>query len=205
MSTEKLILTDVDGVLLSWDDGFATFMGSKGHAPLPNSEHFYRLSKRYPEFTDIEMTALVEEFNTSPAIAELNPWADSVEYVRKLSSEGYKFICITAISEHPDARYYRDKNLKNVFGKNIFNYQDMICISPGKSKRAALSKWMGSGYYWIEDHFLHAESGYELGLQSILMDSPQNQHFNTDLFPRVSNWRQIYEMITNKIHVDIGV
>lgn len=203
MNKEKIILTDVDGVLLKWDEGFKSFMESKGHYAKPNTEHFYRLSMRYKEFNDKDMMEFVEEFNTSEGVSRLNPLNDAVEYVRKLNDNGYHFICITAISEDPAAREYRDQNLMDVFGMNIFKYEDMVCIAPNTSKEIALTKWRGSGYYWIEDHFTHAETGFELGLQSILMSNIQNQYFKTDLFPRVNNWKEIYEIVTNHIYVDI--
>lgn len=197
LSPTNTILTDVDGVLLHWGLSFDAFMASEGYTKKEDSDHHYRLSLQYPELTDRKITKLVEKFNTSEAIKELPPWKDAVYYVRKLHSLGYNFVCITALSEHQFAREYREYNLTKVFGKGIFHHDHMICLPVGASKHAALSPWAGMKYWWIEDHFRHAESGYELGMRSVLMDNPHNTHFKTDLFPRVSSWKEIYNMIVS--------
>jgi FMN phosphatase YigB (HAD superfamily) len=194
-NSSNTILTDVDGVLLSWGAAFNDFMLDNGYTQRENMEHHYRLSLQYHDVTDKEVNELVEKFNTSDAIKYLQPWKDAVKYVKRLQTEGYNFVCITALSEHPHARLYRQYNLDFVFGEGVFHHEHMICLPVGASKHSALSTWAGSDFWWIEDHFRHAESGYELGLRSVLMDNPHNKHFNTDLFPRVESWEEIYMMV----------
>ena len=47
MIKEKIILTDCDGVLCNWNDGFNKFMEDKGMPQLPNTDDQYLLSKRH--------------------------------------------------------------------------------------------------------------------------------------------------------------
>lgn len=196
MTPENTILTDCDGVLLHWSQGFDKFMTELGYPKQPGTDHHYRLSLQYPPLTDDQTRDLVNQFNVSEGVSRLEPWADAVKYVRELHAKGYKFVCITAISSDPQARVHRAKNLDDVFGEGIFNHDEMVCVPVGHSKEEALRKWAGKNYWWVEDHFKHAETGYELGLRSILMDNPHNKHFKTDLFPRVNTWEEIYHMVT---------
>lgn len=194
----KIILTDCDGVLLDWDAGFDSFMRHKGYKRKPGTEQHYRLALRYDGVTDAEIQALVEEMNTTEWVADLAPMRDSVEYVTRLKDEGYEFIVITAMSDSPEAAKHRAANLDAVFGKGVFSHEKMICIKPLLSKSSALMNWQGSGHFWIEDHFMHAESGYELGLKSVLFDQPYNRAYHTDLFPRVSKWEEVYSMVKSE-------
>lgn len=201
-NNKKIILTDADGVLLQWGKMFSIFMKEKGYVEIPNMEHEYQLWKRYENVTAKEVYALVEEMNTSEYVSRLEPLPGAVENVRKLAKLGYKFIVITAISETPQAAIYRAQNLDNVFGTDIFSHEEMVCVKTGSSKDSALKQYAGSGLFWIEDHFKHAEAGYENGLKSILISDPHNLHFHTDLFPRVNTWDEIFKIITDDVNYE---
>lgn len=202
---DKIILTDVDGCLLNWSQGFMDHMTKKGRTRAEGTRTAYRLTEWYPGYTEKEIDIIVNEFNTSPSVGYLKPWKNAVEYVKKLKERGYIFICVTSMSDEPKARFYREQNLLKVFGDGVFNFDEMVCLPLQADKHLTLKKWADSGYFWIEDHFKHAESGYELGLTPILMDNDHNQHFSTDLFPRVQCWEEIYNMVvdseTRNIHI----
>jgi hypothetical protein len=194
---DKIILTDCDGCLLSWDHGFSKFMNSRGLKEVPGYETEYSISLRY----NIPSTAaydLVSEFNQGPDIEFLEPFADSIEYVTRLHREGFKFIVITSLSDHPMAKTRRWKNLRNVFG-DIF--EDLHCLKIGESKAFILRNWADTGYLWVEDHMRQAEAGYESNLSPVLINHPHNSHIQTDLFPRVSfdtPWKEIYGIAKEK-------
>lgn len=191
---KKIILTDVDGCLLNWNDAFDRFMGAKGQPRIPNTDHEYSISARHNVSTTFAMEC-VKEFNEGPAIEHLEPFRDSVKYVQKLAQLGFRFIVVTSISSHPGAKIRRTKNLHNVFG-DIFD--EIHCIEQGASKAQILLNWADTGYFWIEDHMRQAEAGNEAGLKTILINHPYNTHYKTDLFPTVSYetpWREIYERI----------
>lgn len=194
---KKIILTDCDGVLLKWEEAFDAFITSKGFPRIPNTEAEYSMAARYG-ITMKQALEYIKEYNESSAIANIEPFADSVEYVTKLANDGFRFIAVTSLSDHPDAKKYRTQNLKNLFG-DIFD--DVVCLEMGASKSHVLTKWVDTGYFWIEDHMRQAEAGHEVGLKTILINHPYNSHYNTDLFPKVSYetpWKEIYEIITKE-------
>lgn len=197
---DKIILTDADGVLVNWDKGFNDFATSRGLTFNPEKADEYNVALRY-NISHEHGQELVTEFNTSDHISRLEPMADSVKYVKQLSELGFKFIVVTSISDDPSAKVNRAINLKNLFG-DVFT--ELHCLQMGSSKYDALARWGGSGYFWIEDHMRQAESGYEQGLRPILITHPYNQHYSTDLFPRVSKyrpWEEIFKIICDSYNL----
>ncbi|HEY6437344.1 MAG TPA: hypothetical protein VIY47_12200 [Ignavibacteriaceae bacterium] len=194
MNKKKIILTDADGVLVTWIDGFEKFMKDKGHELIPDTEHHYGISDRY-HVSDEESRLLVREFNEGPYLSSLLPYKDSLKYVPKLVDHGFKFVCITSISSHPNAAKYRRENLENLYGRNFL---EICCLDTGTYKKPALMSWEGAEFFWIEDHIKNAEAGHELGLKSILVQQDHNQHYDTEHFPIVGPeepWKEIYELI----------
>lgn len=195
MKREKIILTDVDGCLVNWNDAFSSFMENRGLPQLPDSDHEYSLATRHG-ISIHEVMPLIKEFNEGQCIEFLKPFADSVEYVNKFADAGFRFIVVTSISSAPLAKHFRTLNLHSLFG-DVFD--EIHCIEMGASKAHILQTWADSNYFWIEDHMRQAEAGYEAGLKTILVNHPYNSHYKTDLFPTVSYttpWKEIYEIIT---------
>lgn len=199
---DKIILTDADGVLVNWGDGFNQFMTGRGLPQLPDTENTYNLAERH-NISAKEVQIHIKEFNEGQYIENLTAFADSVEYVEKFADLGFRFIVVTSISSAPSAKYYRTRNLINLFG-DVFD--EIHCIEQGASKAFILSEnWLGSGYYWIEDHMRQAEAGHEAGLKTVLIKHPYNEHYETDLFPMVSfetPWKEIYEMVCKDYGLD---
>ena len=55
-SDSRIILTDVDGVLLEWENHFANWMLIKGYEPKPHKEHVYSMEKRYGLYREDRQT-----------------------------------------------------------------------------------------------------------------------------------------------------
>lgn len=201
MGKEKIILTDVDGCLVQWEEGFDAFMMSNGHSRLPETRSEYSMALRYG-ITIKKAQEYIKMYNEGPAIASLEPFADSCEFVTKLAQDGFRFIAVTSLSDHPDAHKYRTQNLKTLFG-DVFD--EVVCLEMGASKAHVLMRWADTGYYWIEDHMRQAEAGHEAGLKTILIKHPYNKHYYTDLFPIVSYetpWKEIYSIITAEYKIN---
>lgn len=195
---QKLILTDVDGVLLNWLEGFDTFMSEKGYYADPDNGHMYQLSLRH-HIDQLEVYKVAKEFNTSEKIARLKPLADAREYVSKLQEHGFRFIAITSLSDHPNSYEFRKQNLEDLFG-DIFD--ELICLDTGAPKADVLRRWEGSGLFWIEDHVKNALDGVDLGLRSVLVSAAHNAHIGPTVeetvFARVSEespWAEIYDLV----------
>ena len=191
---KKLILTDADGVLCDWEWAFNVWMQEHGFEEIPGSKLNYDMSVRYG-IPKEQIKKLIRLFNESAAIGFLPPLRDAMFYVKRLHEEqGYVFHCITSLSSDPAAGKLREMNLNKLFGDTAFEL--VTCLPTGADKKEALSKYKGSGCYWVEDLPKNAETGIELGLRSILMEHGHNMHYFHQDIPLVKNWKELYELIT---------
>jgi hypothetical protein len=187
---DKLILTDVDGVLLNWEYAFNIWMQRHGYK-LGKNANSYDMGERY-DLTDKKKRELVKFFNESAAIGYLPPLRDAIHYVRKLhEKQGYVFHILTALSDDHQAQELRRQNLQKLFGETVF--EKFVYCDTGADKDEILEPYCGSGLIWIEDKVENAELGLELGLDSILIEHGHNML--TTGIPLMKDWKDVYEYV----------
>ncbi len=194
MATQKLILTDADGVLFDWGTGFNEWMETKDFFRLPGYERYYTIENWYNISTEHAMK-LVSTYNSSAAIGYLPAYLDSVKYVKKLhDNHGYKFVVITAMGTDQYAIKLRKKNLRKLFG-DVF--EDVVVVGLLKSKLKILETYEPS--IWIEDKPSAAEEGLAVGHRTYLFEHGHNGHMSTShAITRVNRWKQIYDSIVSE-------
>lgn len=189
---EKVILTDVDGVLLDWVYSFDQWM--KRHGYVKSRNDVYDLNLCY-NIDRTESKMLVRMFNESANIGYLPPLRDAVKYIRKLHEEhGFIFHAITSLSLDPFAAKEREDNLKRVFGETVF--EKIQCLDTGADKDEALEMYRDTGCFWVEDKIENAELGERIGLNAVLMGHDHNADYYNGNIPVVKKWKDIYDMIT---------
>ena len=94
-SDRRIILTDVDGVLLEWEQHFANWMLNKGYEQKLGKENLYSMEKRYGLYRE-DKEALIQEFNNSAWMSNQDPMPGSQTWVKLLHAEGWTFIPITS-------------------------------------------------------------------------------------------------------------
>ena len=180
----RIILTDVDGVLLEWEHHFTKWMlqrtlfdkkGSRYHPYrlLEDKENTYEMAERFG-VTIPEIRKEIREFNRSAWMGTQRPMPDS------------------QTSDKP-AQELRKRRLGELFGEQVFsNYH---ILGTGADKDSALAEFHNTGLYWIEDKPKNALAGLNYGLKVLLYDRPYNRDFNHPEITRVNNWKQIHEML----------
>ena len=187
--SEKIILTDVDGVLLSWISSFDEFMLDIMGVKAINLET-YDARERYNVDAD-KIGILIKAFEQSIHMSQLAPHLDAVKYVRKLHEEhGYKFITATSVSNSWIVYNSRVKNLTDVFG-NVFS--DYWHAGFGGSKIPFFEKYQDTEMWFIDDHPTHYNEANKHGLNALLMDSHHNKSYHH--LDRVMDWKEVYERI----------
>tara|TARA_B100000963_G_scaffold7590_1_gene5985 strand:- start:335 stop:931 length:597 start_codon:yes stop_codon:yes gene_type:complete len=196
MNKDKIILTDCDGVILDWEEGFSVWMEHHGHKKVDGYQYLYNIGERYGMPSEAG-NKLVKQFNESAAIGFLPPLRDAQFFVKKLHEQHqYKFICITSLSLDPYARQLRMRNLKKLFGDAFL---EVICLDTGADKDDILMEY-GTKYpgnYWIEDKPENVNWGIDAGLNGILVEHGHNMDY-TGQANVVLNWEEIYNLITQK-------
>ena len=193
----KVILTDCDGVLLQWEQAFHEWMQLNGFEQIGKGHYDIDMMYHLPQGFS---KTLIKIFNESAWMGYLDPVPGSVETVKKLAEEGYKFTVVTSQSTDAVANKLRKRNLIDHFG-DVF--EDFVFLDTGQGKVEALSKWKSSNMFWIEDKPENAFAGATVGLVALLLDLPHNAGYNSDnKLPvrRVMDWQEIYNVIKEKKH-----
>lgn len=192
---EKIILTDVDGVVLDWEEGFSVWAEHHGHTKVEGYQFVYSIGDRYGMSYQAGSN-LVKVFNESAAIGFLPPLRDAQYFVKKLSEQhGYKFIAVTSLSLDPYAKELRTRNLNKLFGDA---FVDVICLDTGADKDDILAE-LGTKYtnnFWIEDKPENVQAGINAGFKGILVEHGHNMAEPKGYV--VKNWQEIYNYIINQ-------
>lgn len=191
---KKVILTDIDGVMLDWEEGFSVWMEHHGYKPVEGYKLMYKIGERYG-ISNEEGHKLVRLFNESAAIGFLPPVRDAQHYVRLLAEKHkYKFLAVTSLSTDIYAKELRVRNLKKLFG-DIFI--DVICLDTGADKDEELDRLsrIYKGNYWIEDKPENADAGVKCGFKSLLVEHGHNLDYKGPATV-VKTWEEIYNIIT---------
>ena len=156
-SNNRIILTDVDGVLLEWEKHFTEWMLHRSYYNdnnervypyklLPNKENTYEMAERFG-LTIPQIRKEIREFNKSAWMATQCPMPDSQTWVKLLAAEGWTFIPITSQTSDIPAQTVRKKRLGELFGDHIFaNYH---ILDTGADKDSALAEFHNTGLYWV--------------------------------------------------------
>ena len=192
----RIILTDVDGVLLDWEYAFDVYLQQHGFNKVPGGNLKYDIGKRYG--IDYEQgRKLIKIFNESAHIGFLPPLRDAMYYVKRLHEEhGYVFHAITSLSRDENACELRRMNLRKLFGATAF--EKFVFLDTGADKDEALEPYRNSGYFWVEDKIVNCQVGRDLGLKSLLMEHGHNMDYQDPEIPRVTSWREIYQTVVNE-------
>jgi len=206
ISNNRIILTDVDGVLLEWEHHFTKWMlqktlfddrGSRYHPHrlLPDKQDTYWMEERFG-LTKNEIRIQIREFNRSAWMGTQRPMIGSQTWVKLLAAEGWTFIPITSQTSDKPAQELRKRRLGELFGEHVFtNYH---ILGTGADKDSALAEFHNTGLYWVEDKPANAVAGLKYGLKPILIDHPYNKDLNHDQIIRVSNWKDIHQLLSGR-------
>ena len=195
-SDRRIILTDVDGVLLEWEDHFANWMLTKGYQQKPGKEKIYSMDKRYG-LTKKKKEELIKEFNNSAWMSTQTPLPESQTWVKLLHAEGWTFIPITSQTADIPAQELRKRRLQELFGGTVF--ENFFILDTGADKDSALAEFHGTGLWWVEDKPENALLGLDYGLRPLLVDHSYNRKFKHPKVKRVSNWKEIRSIIHSNV------
>ena len=204
ISASRIILTDVDGVLLEWEHHFTKWLQLRSYFDKNGNRNYpyklldakhddYDMSKRF-EISKETISQEIREFNRSAWMGTQRPMLESQTWVKLLHAEGWTFVPITSQTSDIPGQALRKKRLGELFGEHVFsNYH---ILGTGADKDSALANFHDTGLYWVEDKPKNALAGLSYGLKPILIDHPYNRDFNHPDIIRVNNWKQIHEMLS---------
>ncbi len=199
MKDTKIIVTDVDGVLLNWEYAFNEWMEFNGYTPVEDYKHHYDIKYQYQLESRNKGHKLIREFNASAAIGFLPPLRDAQYYVKMLAEKHqYRFVVLTSLSLDPFAIKLRERNLVKLFG-DIF--EQVISLDTGAHKDQALIDLYNQygKTYWLEDKPENVDAGIQAGFDGILVKHTHNLAY-TGAAQCADTWAEIYQLITGGDH-----
>jgi len=204
LTSSRIILTDVDGVLLEWEHHFTKWIQLRSYFDKNGNRNYpyklsdygqdnYDMSKRFG-ISKETISQEIREFNRSAWMGTQRPMLDSQTWVKLLHAEGWTFVPITSQTSDIPGQALRKKRLGELFGEHVFsNYH---IRGTGADKDSALAEFHDTGLYWVEDKPKNALAGLKYGLKPILINHPYNKDFNHPDIIRVNNWKQIHEILS---------
>jgi len=182
---KKLLLTDIDGVLLDWSGHFNKYLET----------YYPDLGLMDPtEFVqNSDIAKVMQKFNHSAWIGYLKPHKDAAEVLLEFQKKGYEIICCTAMGYDQYQYSLRKQNLENVF-PGLITRMDVVGF--GEPKNEWLSQYKDSGAIWVEDKWTNAVAGADQRLNTFLMKHEYNAYKDDARITKVDNWQQILGQVT---------
>lgn len=196
----KLILTDVDDVVLNWGMHFEQWyikIAKQFNGFIPNQKLSDAGIYNIEEWLNCSLDntrKLVEQFNQcKDHFPFLTPYKDAETYIKRLHAEGYSFVAVTACSRDDWTYDARRENLNRYF-PGIFD--TIHCVGLSQSKVSILDRYKPT--WWIDDKTRHAEDGGRLGHKAFCMNHSYNSKDELKYSKRVNDWADIYNCIIDE-------
>ena len=201
-TSNRIILTDVDGVLLEWENHFTKWMITRGHKLKEDYKSEYDMGKRFIFYSNVfnedpnYIKLAIREFNKSAWMATQPPMPESQTWVKLLHAEGWTFIPISSQTSDIPAQEIRKRRLEELFGEYAF--YNFHILETGQEKDDVLAEFHGTNLWWIEDKWTNAMAGLKYGLKPLFIDHPYNREYSHPDITRVNNWQDIHKIVTGK-------
>lgn len=196
------LVTDCDGVLVSWFSQIKAFLESKGRctnhldvliAGNPYNSH----ELLFPAKTKEESYSLFDEYNNSHFISKLTVLEkESIKAIYRISKM-VNIVVVTNLSKIEESQERRKLNIDNIYG-DIF--KEVHCLPPFSNKTEKLIE-VSKGeevIMWIDDCVHHVQEGIKAGIK----DSYQFTYGmkcgrNTGEVASIGSWLSIEQKISD--------
>lgn len=188
---DKVIILDIDEVLLKWVDGFSDFLYRYWGITTQGSPKEWDLSVWLGCSKETAME-FVRSFNEeSSEFGELKPFREAVPALHDLRDLGYNLYGVTASCETVEGKRNRIYNLLDVFG-NVF--EDVHFVPMGASKKEILVTFP-KGSFYVEDNIYNVADGVDLGLNVVQYIRPHNVSLRHTEAYWADSWADIADYI----------
>lgn len=198
MKSHKVILTDIDGVLLEMRPGLTRFLKDEKRIAVTEKdwEKGYYLSD-VADISPEQAKAFFIEFTHSDYFKSLDAKTCALEVMQEMGNAGWRFIGITAAGQGcptQDLKRVRQNRLDNLETHFGALFDDLHLTELMGCKGEILNRYDPS--YWIEDSVRNAHIGVEYGHHSLIMHSMYYlEEDNIQRLPVLHNWHEIFSYI----------
>jgi FMN phosphatase YigB (HAD superfamily) len=195
MKTKLILLSDIDGVVVDWFDGYreylSTMLGIESTNKMPTT---FGMTDVYPQLE--KPWEFIQEYQTSPQYMNLKLFPDVKSTLTKLREIGVEVHFVTSCGTQPQTINMRNEWL-SYYLEGL--YKDVHFLNLGEDKFRVLKQFANSDLpvIFIDDQEKMLQAAVDLGYTAVLKDMEYNQ--NTKLYQRVYNYRDLIEIVENEI------
>jgi len=190
MTSEKILVVDIDGVVLDHAAGMHAWAINNGIAVgcAPEACDCYSMGPMFPGMTQEEIMRLMVEFSHDDDFSTLPiiPGFESALERLRNQHPDMMLIAITAPGKSERTKALREENLRN------FLFDEIHILDMHSSKKNHLNLMPRSAIFFddLADHVITAEA---LGLKSVLFRQPHNLKEEHTLVAK--NWETGFEIV----------
>lgn len=190
---EKIILTDIDGVVLDFTQGFYSFLEDTQNIVIPHEQRANFAIYKQLGWTREQDQHVMTDYAHSDYFKKIPAKECARDVLQDMRKDGWRFIAITACLTGLERQCYKTTyqnrldNLEAHFG-NVFEDLHLSTWDGGKGEH--LGRYDPA--YWVDDRPHHALEGQKFGHQSFIMHTLDfDEKDNTAKLPVVHSWHEI--------------
>lgn len=203
--TKPVILTDIDGVAVSWQSNLP-FFAAEHNLPTERIVEMIVTEEFLPPHELFNCSPMVgvellKKYNKSKWIRGLKGYKDALIYINKLK-EHYDFVAVTALGRDFDSSMNRMSNL-NVLFPNAFKEVMMCEYNESKVKLFEEARHRFKDIVmFADDRFDHCVDAIEelkdiKVFHMVRTEQRDTEEHNWHGIRRVTSWKEIYETLQN--------
>ena len=193
----KILLTDIDEVLLDWSWSFENFLKKEKNLIFEHKLKNYYDFEKWSGKPFEEIWSYVDEFCSNKDYYRNIPvFQCAKEVLPELHKKGWDIIPISAAPNLEHVKENRKYNLENHFGY-IFKKIHLTGDKNNTSKNCKIKTLCQyESTYFVEDSPSQLEKCLTTNHNIIIMDYEYNKHIKHN--NRVKNWYEIYDILERK-------
>jgi hypothetical protein len=168
----KVIALDIDGVVMDYCSGIMSWAAKRGVrlGCLPNEVATFSMQSAFPEMSEPDIFAMIQEFNSTEEFGRLKPFQNAVETINSINRQyvGVTFWAITSAGSDEFTKELRRRNLTGL------PFSEIHILPLGASKSEYLARLPAASIY-VDDLKKHVDAAEALGHSGVLY----RQSYNT--------------------------
>jgi hypothetical protein len=199
MTIRPLLLTDADGVLLDFVQGFSRYIGSLGY-DISHTKRFWKTSQHttFKHLMNIDDPKRAEQvkagFYQSNAVAKLPILQPELAHIIPYLSKHVDIVCLTCIGRAQPLVDARTQNLYDLFGDS---FKAIHCLDYGESKLPLLLHYKKQNpLAYLDDRQVHVSEALQAGIDGRIFEYniPKTQNNS------VTCWKQFSDEVIESLY-----
>lgn len=190
-------LSDIDGVVVDWLDGFIKYCESIGHKALHSNPIEFSMTDIFPTLE--RPWEHIMDYQHTKFYQELKAYPDAVAVYNKLYDMGVKIVFVTSCGTTPEIIDARTNMMNSTFNGK---FETIEFLELGASKVDILKKYPTATF--IDDQMKVALEGVESGHHSFVKNMSYNTNDHNENVERLMSFTPLISYFSKKMNPDFN-